>query len=74
MQWWIGPHRFVEALCLAMLIEEGILMRLVDKEVELEITSWELHTTRNGCPFEECDRLAAVSAIGQRIATDDVFL
>ena len=39
MQWWIGTDRFVEALCFAPLIEEGILVCLVDKEVELEVTS-----------------------------------
>ena len=37
MQWWIGTDRFVEALCFALLVEKGILVRLVDKEVKLKV-------------------------------------
>ena len=49
-------------------------MCLVDQEVELEVTSRELHAARNGRPFAERDRLAVGSAIGEGIATDDVLL
>ena len=73
MQWWIGTYRFVEALCLALLIEEGILVCLVDKEVELEVAPRELHAPRNGCPFAEGDRLAVGSAICERIPTDYIL-
>ena len=73
MQWWISTDRFVEALCLTMLVEEGILVRLVDKEVKLEVTPRELHAARDRRPFAEGDRLVIRSAIGERIATDDVL-
>ncbi len=39
VDWRVRPHRFVEALCFALLVEEGILMRLVDKKVKLEVAS-----------------------------------
>lgn len=74
MQWWIGTYRFVEALCLALLVEEGILVRLVNQKVELEVAPRELHAARDGRPFAERDRPVVRSAIGQRIATDDVLL
>ena len=74
MQWWIGTDRFVEALCLALLVEEGILVCLVDKEIKLEVAPRELHAARYRCPFAESDGLVLGSAIGQRIAADDVLL
>ena len=74
MHWRIGTHRLVEALHLALLIEEAILMALCDKEVELEVAPRELHTACNGRPLAESDGLVLSSAIGQRIAADDVLL
>ena len=49
-------------------------MCLVDKEVELEIASRELHAACNRCPFAERDRFAIGSAIGEGISADDIFL
>ena len=73
VNWWIGTHRFVKALCFALLVEEGILMCLVDKEVKLKVAPRKLHTPRDGSPFTEGDRLIIRSAIGQRIATDNIL-
>ena len=74
MQWWIGSHWFIKALCFALLVEEGILVRLVDQKVELEVAPRELHAARNGCPFAEGDGLAIGSALGEGVATVDVLL
>ena len=73
MQWWIGTDRLVEALRLALLVEKGVLVRLVDKEVKLEVAPRELHAARNGSPFTECDRPVVRSAIRQRIPAHNIL-
>ena len=74
MDWWVRLDRLVEALRLALLVEEGILVCLVDKEVELEVAPRELHAARDRCPLAKSNRLAVRSAISQSIATDDILL
>lgn len=74
MQWWIGTHRLVETLHFALLVEEAVLVALCDEEIKLEVAPRELHTARYWCPFAESDGLVLGSAIGQRIAADDVLL
>ena len=74
MQWWIGTHRLVETLHFALLVEEAVLVALCDEEIKLEVAPRELHAARYGCPFAESDGLVLGSAIGQRIAADDVLL
>ena len=49
-------------------------MALCDKEIKLEVAPRELHAARNGCPLAENDGLVLGSAIGQRIAADDILL
>ena len=49
-------------------------MALCDKEIKLEVASRELHAARYGGPFAESDGLVLGSAIGQRIAADDILL
>ena len=73
MQRGIGAHWLVETLRFALLIEKAILMALSDKEVKLKITPRELHAASDGGPFTESDGLALGSAIGQRIATNDIL-
>lgn len=73
MQWGIGAHRFVETLHFALLVEEAVLVAFCDKEIKLEVTPRELHAARNGCPLAESDGLVLGGAVGQCIATDDVF-
>ena len=72
MQWRIGAYWFVEALRLSFLVEEAVLVALGDKEIKLEVTAREILAACDGCPFAEGDGLALGSAIGQRIATDDL--
>ena len=74
MQWWIGTHRLVETLHFALFVEKTVLVVFCDKEIKLEVAPRELHTARDGCPFAESDGLVLGSAIGQRIAADDVLL
>ena len=74
MQWWIGTYRFVEALRLALLIEEGILVCLVDQEVKLKVAPRELHAARDRRPLAEGNRPVIRSAVGEGIPTDDVLL
>ena len=74
MQWWIGTHRLVETLHFALLVEEAVLVALCDEEIKLEVAPRELHAARYGCPLAESDGLVLGSAIGQRIAADDVLL
>ncbi len=74
MQWWIGTHWFVETLHFALFVEKAVLVVLCDKEIKLEVAPRELHTARDGCPFAEDDGLVLGSAIGQRIAADDILL
>ena len=74
MQWWIGTHRLVETLHFALFVEEAVLVALCDKEVKLEVAPRELHAARNGCPLAESDGSVLGSAIGQRIAADDILL
>ena len=73
MQRRIRPHRFVEVLCLALLVEERILVCLVDQKVKLKVSPRELHTAGDGSPFTESNRLAVCGAIGEGIAADDVL-
>ena len=73
VDWWVRLNRFVETLCLALFVEEGILVCLVDKEVKLEITPRELHIPRDGCPLAKGDRFAVGSTICQCIAADDIL-
>ena len=49
-------------------------MALGDEKVKLEIASRELHAARDGCPLAEDYGLVLSSAIGQRIAADDILL
>lgn len=74
MQWGIGAHRFVETLHFALLVEEAVLVALGDEEVELEVAARELHTAGDRRPLAESDGLVFGSAIGQRIAADDILL
>ena len=74
MQWWIGSHRFVETLHFALFVEKTVLMVFCDKEIKLEIAPRELHAARDGCPLAESDGLVLGSAIGQRIAANDILL
>ena len=74
MQWWIGTHRLVETLHFALFVEKTVLVVFCDKEVKLEVAPRELHAARYGCPLAESDGLVFGSAIGQRIAADDVLL
>ena len=74
MQRWISTHRLVEALHLALFVEEGVLVALCDEEIKLEIASRKLHTTSNWRPFAESYRLIFSCAVSQRIAADDVLL
>ena len=74
MQRWIGTHRFVETLHFALFVEKTVLVVFCDKEVKLEVAPRELHAARDGCPLAESDGLVLGSAIGQRIAADDILL
>ena len=74
MQRGIVAHWFIETLRLALLVEKAVLVTLRDEEIKLEIASRELHTARYGCPFTEDNGLVLSSAIGQRIAADDILL
>ena len=74
MQWWIGTHRLVETLHFALFVEKAVLVALCDKKIKLEVAPRELHTARDGCPFAENDGLVLGSAIGQRVAADDILL
>ena len=73
MQRGISVYRFVEALHLALLVEEAVLVALGDEEVELEVATGEVHTAGDGCPFAEGDGLILGGAVGEGIAADDVF-
>ena len=74
MQWGIGAHRLIEALHLALLVEEAVLVALRDEEVELEVAPGELHTSGDGGPLAEGDGLVVGGAVGECVAADDVFL
>ena len=74
MQWWIGTHRFVKTLHFSLLVEEAVLVVFCDKEIKLEVTPRELHAARDGSPLAESDGLVLGSAIGQRIAANDILL
>ena len=74
MQWWIGTHRLVETLHFALFVEKAVLVVFCDKEVKLEVAPRELHAARDGCPLAESDGLVLGSAIGQRVAADDILL
>ena len=74
MQWWIGTHGFVETLHFALFVEKAVLVVFCDKEVKLKVAPRELHAARDGCPLAESDGLVLGSAIGQRIAADDILL
>lgn len=74
MQWGIGAHRFVEALGLALLVEEAVLVALGDEEVELEVAPGELHTARDGRPLAEGDGLVLGGSVGQCVTADDILL
>ena len=74
MQWWIGTHRLVETLHFALFVEKAVLVVFCDKEVKLEVATGELHTTRNGRPLAEGDRLVLGGAVGQCITADDILL
>ena len=74
MQWWIGTHRLVETLHFALFVEKAVLVVFCDKEVKLEVAPRELHAARDRCPLAESDGLVLGSAIGQRIAADDILL
>ena len=74
MQRGISVYRFVEALHLALLVEEAVLVALGDEEVELEVAAGELHTAGDGCPLAEDDRFVIGGAVGEGVAADDVFL
>ena len=73
MQRGISVYRFVEALHLALLVEEAVLVALGDEEVELEVAAGELHTARDGCPLAEGDGLVLGGAVGEGVAADDVL-
>ena len=73
MQWRIGLYWLIKVLRLSLFVEEAVLVALGDEEVELEVATRELHAASDRCPLAEGDRLALGSAIGQRIATDDVL-
>ena len=74
MQRGIGTYGFVEVLHFTLLVEEAVLVALGDEEVELEIAARELHVASDGRPFAESDGFVLCSAVGQRIAADNVFL
>ena len=74
MQWWIGTHRLVETLHFALFVEKAVLVVFCDKEIKLEVAPGELHVARDGRPLAESDGLVLSSAIGQRIAADDILL
>ena len=74
MQWRISAHRLVETLSITLLIKEAILVALSNKEIKLEVASRKLHAACYGCPLAESDGLVLGSAIGQRIAADDILL
>ncbi len=74
MQRGISVYRFVEALYLALLVEEAVLVALSDEEVELEVAAGELHTASDGCPFAEGDGLILGGAVGEGVTADDVLL
>ena len=74
MQWWIGTHRLVETLHFALFVEKAVLVALCDKEIKLEVAPRELHAARDRCPLAESDGFVLDSAIGQRIAADDILL
>ena len=74
MQWRIGAHRLIKALRFALLIKEAVLVALGDEKIKLEVAPRELHTASDRCPLAEGDRLALGSAIGQRIAANNVLL
>ncbi len=73
MQGGIGAHWLIETLCLALLVEEAVLVALGDEEVELEVAAGELHTAGDGCPLAEDDRFVLGGAVGEGVAADDVF-
>ena len=58
----------------ALFVEKTVLMVFCDKEIKLEVAPRELHAARDGCPLAESDGLVLGSAIGQRIAADDILL
>ena len=74
MQRGIGTYRFIEALGLALLVEEAVLVALGDEEVELEVAAGELHTASDRGPLAEGDGLVLGGAVGEGVATDDVLL
>ncbi len=74
MQRGISVYRFVEALHLALLVEEAVLVALGDEEVELEVAAGELHTAGDGGPLAENDGLVLGGAVGEGVAADDVLL
>lgn len=74
MQRGISVYRFVEALYLALLVEEAVLVALGDEEVELEVAAGELHTAGDGGPLAENDGLVLGGAVGEGVAADDVLL
>ena len=73
MQRGISVYRFVEALHLALLVEEAVLVALGDEEVELEVATGELHTAGDGCPLAEGDGLVLGGSVGEGVAADDVL-
>ena len=73
MQWGISVYRFVEALHLALLVEEAVLVALGDEEVELEVAPGKLQAARDGCPLTEDDGLVLGGAVGEGVAADDVL-
>ena len=74
MDGWIRLDGFVEALRLALLVEEAVLVLAGDQEVELEVAPRELHAAGYGRPLAEDDGVAVRGAVGQRVAADDVAL
>ena len=73
MQRGISVYRFVEALYLALLVEEAVLVALSDEEVELEVATGELHTAGDRRPLAEGDGLVLGGAVGEGVAADDVL-
>ena len=73
MNRWVGFYRLIEALHFALLVEEAILVALRDEEIKLEVAAGKLHTARDGGPLAEGDGLVLGGAVGEGVATDDVF-
>ena len=74
MQWRISAHWLVKTLRFALLIEKAVLVVFCDKEIKLEVAPRELHTACDRCPLAESDRFTLGSAIGQRVAANDLLL